>query len=146
MSNTVALKKILDLRNEEKNRALLEQKEAVDQFEKVAKQLYTQLKTRETAESTLNNMYKRSEIILKIREQTIYIDALKEKINTLQKEVQIARNNMENKQHIVTEKHVELKKIEKMLEKREEKAKEEAALTEMKQMDEISLNQYIRAE
>lgn len=146
MSNTIALKKILDLRNEEKNKALLEQKEAVDQFEKVAKQLYTQLKTKETAESTLNNMYERSEIILKIREQTIYIDALKNKINELQKEVQIARNDMEKKQHIVTEKHVELKKVETMIEKREQKAKEEAALAEMKQMDEISLNQYIRAE
>lgn len=146
MSNTIALKKILDLRNEEKNKALLEQKKAVDQFEKVAKQLYTQLKTKETAESTLIQMYERSEIILKIREQTIYIDALKNKINELQKEVQIARNDMEEKQHIVTEKHVELKKVETMIEKREQKAKEEAALAEMKQMDEISLNQYIRAE
>lgn len=146
MSNTVALKKILDLRNEEKNRALLEQREAVDQFEKVAKQLYTQLKTKETAESTLNKMYRRSEVIFKIREQTLYINALQEKINVLQKEVQIARNEMEKKQNIVTEKHVELKKIEKMIEKREEKAKKEAALAEMKQMDEISLNQYIRAE
>src|SRR5699024_9391366 len=141
--NTIALKKILDLRNEEKNKALLEQKKAVDQFEKVAKQLYTQLKTKETAESTLNQMYEQSEIILKIREQTIYIDVLKDKINKLQEEVQIARNDMENKQHIVTEKHVELKKIETMIEKRERTAKEEAALAEMKQMDEISLNQYI---
>lgn len=146
MSNTIALKKILDLRNEEKNKALLEQKEAIDQFEKVAKQLYTQLKTKETAESTLKKMYERSEIILKIREQTIYIDAVQNRINELQKQVQIARNDMERKQHIVTEKHVELKKVEKMIEKREEKAKKEAALLEMKQMDEISLNQYIRAE
>lgn len=146
MSNIVALRKILDLRIDEKNKALLEQKEAVDQFEKVAKQLYNELKTKETAESTLDKMYKQSEIIFKIREQTIYIDSLNRQIATLQKAVQEARNNMEQKQSIVTEKHVELKKVEKMIEKREQKAKAELALAEMKEMDEISLTQYIRAE
>src|SRR5699024_868048 len=120
MSNIVALRKILDLRIDEKNKALLEQKEAVDQFEKVAKQLYNELKTKETAESTLDKMYKQSEIIFKIREQTIYIDSLNRQIATLQKAVQEARNNMEQKQSIVTEKHVELKKVEKMIEKRSE--------------------------
>ncbi|HZW68183.1 MAG TPA: flagellar export protein FliJ [Pseudogracilibacillus sp.] len=146
MSNIIALRKILDLRNDEKNQALLEQKEAVDQFEKVAKQLYTELKTKETAESTLDDMYKDSGIIFKIREQTLYIDSLNRQIALLQKEVQEARNKMEEKQTIVTEKHVELKKVEKMIEKREEQAKAELALAEMKQMDEISLTQYIRAE
>lgn len=145
MSNTAALHKILDIRNEEKNRALLEQKKAVDQFEEVAKQLYVQLKTKEDAESKLN-VYMQSEVILKIREQTVYIEALNRKIAELQREVQIARENMEHKRLIVTEKHVELKKIEKMLEKRIEREKKEASIAEMKQMDEISLNRFIRAE
>lgn len=145
MSNTAALYKILDLRNEEKNEALLEQKRAVDQFEKVAKQLYTQLKTKEEAETKLN-VYMKSEFIIKIREQTVYIESLKQKINELQREVQIARANMERKQQVVTEKHVELKKIEKMLEKRIQQKKENARIAEMKQMDEISLNRFIRAE
>lgn len=145
MSNTAALHKILDIRNEEKNRALLEQKKAVDQFEEVAKQLYVQLKTKENAESKLN-VYMQSEVILKIREQTVYIEALNRKIAELQREVQIARENMEHKRLIVTEKHVELKKIEKMLEKRIEREKKEASIAEMKQMDEISLNRFIRAE
>lgn len=141
----MALEKILQLRNEEKNRALLEQKKAIDHFETVAKKLYTQLKTKEDAESKLND-YVKSEVIQKIREQTLYIDLLNRQINMLQKEVQIARENMERKQMIVTEKHVELKKIEKMLEKRKEREAQERALIEMKQMDEISLNRFIRAE
>lgn len=145
MSNTATLQKILQLRNEEKNRALLEQKKAMDHFEEVAKKLYTQLKTKENAESKLNE-YVKSEVIAKIREQTLYIDLLNRQINTLQREVQIARENMEQKRQIVTEKHVELKKIEKMIEKRMDQAKKEAALLEMKQMDEISLNRFIRAE
>lgn len=146
MSNIVALKKILDLRNEEKNKALLEQKKAVDAFEQVATQLYEKLKAKENAESTLHTMYEKSEVMMKIREQTIYIDALYKKIDELQEKVQRARNHMQKKQNVVTERHVELKKIEKMIEKREEEAKEEAAIAEMKQMDEISLSRYIRAE
>lgn len=146
MSNIIALRKIFDLRNDEKNQALLEQKQAVDQFEKVAKRLYEELKAKENAELTLNKMYEQSEIIMKIREQTLYIDALNTKINSLQKEVQIARNHMEQKQSKVTEKHVELKKVETMIEKREEEVKKEIETEEMKQLDEISLNRYIRAE
>lgn len=145
MSNIAALEKILQLRNEEKNRALLEQKKAVDHFEKVAQKLYKQLKTKEEAESKLNE-YVKSEVIAKIREQTLYIDMLKRQINALQREVQIARKNMEQKRQIVTEKHVELKKIEKMIEKRKEQEKNLSAQLEMKQMDEISLNRFIRAE
>src|SRR5690625_1282588 len=145
MNHNNALEKIHDLRTEEKNQALLEQKKAVDQFEQVAKQLYKQLKTKEEAESKLN-MYKQSEVIMKIREQTLYIGSLNERINVLQNEVQIARKQMEEKQYIVTEKHIELKKIEKMIEKRRERVKKQAEVVEMQQMDEISLNRYIRAE
>ena len=75
MSSIPALKKILDLRSEEKNQALLEQKEAIDQFEKVAKQLYRQLKAKEKAESNLYEMHEGSLVISKIREQTNYIEA-----------------------------------------------------------------------
>jgi flagellar export protein FliJ len=103
------------------------------------------LKTKEEAESKLNE-YVKSEVIAKIREQTLYIDMLKRQINALEREVQIARKNMEKKRQIVTEKHVELKKIEKMIEKRKEQEKNLSAQLEMKQMDEISLNRFIRAE
>lgn len=146
MNNTVTLRKIFDLRNEEKNKALLEQKQAVDQFEKVAQQLYIKLKMKENAEANLTKMYAQSSILLKIREQTVFIDALNQKINALQKEVQVARHDMEEKQFAVTEKHVELKKVEKMIEKREERAKKEAEMAELKLMDDMSLNRYIRAE
>lgn len=146
MSSIPALKKILDLRSEEKNQALLEQKEAIDQFEKVAKQLYRQLKAKEKAESNLYEMHEGSLVISQIREQTNYIEALNKKINLLEKEVQKARFNMEAKQDKVTEKHVEFKKIEKMIENREEKLKEQVKKEALAELDEISLNRYIRAE
>lgn len=144
MSNTTSLVKILDIRKQEKNDALLEKKMATDHFEKVANELYLNLKTREQAEDTLDN-YVQSEIIKKIREQTLYIDALNNKISFLQEKVQIARNEMEQKQVIVTEKHVEVKKIEKMIEKRELEKIEEEKRLEMNLMDEISIRQFTRA-
>ncbi len=146
MSSIVALEKIHDLRNEEKNHALLEQKEATDHFEQVAKELYIELKTKEEAEAKLQKMYQSSEVIFKIREQTLYIDALQRKILKLQQEVQRARQRMEEKRHLVTEKHVELKKIETMIDRRKEEKRLAEKKEEAKQMDEISLNRYIRAE
>lgn len=143
MYDTTALLKILDVRQQEKNEALVAHKIAIDQFEKVATQLYEQLKTKEHAQEVLNR-YVQSEIIKKIREQTLYIDMLNQKINQLQREVQIARQNMEEKQQIVTEKHIEVKKIEKMIEKREQVKKVHEAREEMKHMDEISIQQYTR--
>lgn len=143
MYDTTALLKILDVRQQEKNEALVAHKIAIDQFEKVATQLYEQLKTKEHAQEVLNR-YVQSEIIKKIREQTLYIDMLNQKINQLQREVQIARQNMEEKQQIVTEKHIEVKKIEKMIEKREQAKKVHEAREEMKHMDEISIQQYTR--
>lgn len=143
MYDTTALLKILDVRQQEKNEALVAHKIAIDQFEKVATQLYEQLKTKEHAQEVLNR-YVQSEIIKKIREQTLYIDMLNQKINHLQREVQIARQNMEEKQQIVTEKHIEVKKIEKMIEKREQAKKVHEAREEMKHMDEISIQQYTR--
>jgi len=145
LNDTATLYKILHVRKDEKNRALIEQQRAVDQFELVANQLYEQLKVKEQAEMTLHK-YIQSEVIMKIQEQTVYIDSLKTKINELQREVQIARDHMEQRRSIVTEKHVELKKIEKLIERKEKHAKKIAAKLESKQMDEISLNQFFRAE
>lgn len=145
MSDIAVLDKILDLRTQEKNEALLNKKLATEQFEQVAQELYVRLKTREDAETILNTYIQSEAVITKIRDQIVYIDGLNNKINALQEQVNIARKKMEEKQAIVTNKYIEVKKIEKMIEKRklEEKAKE--AQSEMKLMDEISLNQYMRA-
>lgn len=145
MSDLAVLDKILDLRTQEKNEALVEKKLATDQFEQVAQELYVRLKKREDAETILNTYIQTEAIITKIRDQMIYINGLNNNINALQEKVNVAREKMEQKQAIVTSKHIEVKKIEKMIEKRKLEAKSKEAHSEMKLMDEISLNQYMRA-
>lgn len=142
MSNPAVLHKILSIREQEKNDAQIEQISARKYFEKVATQLYNTLKTKEEAEETLQNYMKRKAAIEKIKEQSIYIDSLNKSIVSLQAKVQQARQEMEYKQQVLTEAHIEMKKIEKMIERREKEQKELNDKLQMNLMDEISIRQF----
>lgn len=142
MSDTAVLTKILNVREQEKKDAQLEQINARNYFEKVATELYQQLKTKEQAEVTLESYMQESSAINKIKEQSFYIQALNQKIISLQQRVQQARKEMENKQEILTEAHVEVKKIEKMIEQREKEFFAQEQKIEMALMDEISIRQF----
>lgn len=85
---------------------------------------------------------KESSAINYIKDQSQYIQLLNKKIMSLQLLVQEARQKMEIKQEELTEAHVEVKKIEKMIEKREEKMNIEEQKIEMMMMDEISIRQF----
>ena len=143
MAQTAVLHKILNVREQEKKDAQLEQSQAIDHFEKVAKKLYYTLKTKEDAEVGLNRYIKSESTINKIKEQSLYIDMLNKKITTLQKQVQDARQEMELKQAKLTEAHKEVKKIEKMIEKREQTKQELEKKAEMLEMDELSIRQFM---
>lgn len=142
MSDTAVLTKILNVREQEKKDAQLEQINARNYFEKVATELYQQLKTKEQAEVTLESYMQESSAINKIKEQSFYIQALNQKIISLQQRVQQARKEMENKQEILTEAHVEVKKIEKMIEQREKEFFAQEQKIEIALMDEISIRQF----
>lgn len=143
MSNPAVLHKILSIREQEKNDAQIEQISARKYFEKVATQLYNTLKTKEEAEETLQNYMKTKAAIEKIKEQSIYIDSLNKSIVSLQAKVQQARQEMEYKQQVLTEAHIEMKKIEKMIERRLQKEKELEKKMELDKMNEISIRQYL---
>src|SRR5699024_6174933 len=74
--------------------------------------------------------------------QSRYISLMKEKINTLQNNVQKARIEMEQKQNALTEAHIEDKKIERLIALREQEQKELLQKQEMAYMDEISMIQF----
>lgn len=142
MAETAVLTKILNVREQEKIDAQKEQVEARDNFEKVATQLYTNLKTKEQAELTLETYMQESSAINYIKDQSLYIQALNKKIMSLQHHVQKARQEMENKQEVLTEAHVEVKKIEKMIEHRKAAFHAQEQKIEMMMMDEISIRQF----
>src|SRR5690625_3524218 len=142
MANPVVLHKILSVREQEKKTAQMEQITAQNYFEKVATQLYHVLKTKEEAEQTLQSYMKTKAAIERIKEQSLYIDSLNKNIMKLQDQVQKARQEMEQKQQILTEAHIEMKKIEKMIERRAKEQKEQEEKLQMNLMDEISIQQF----
>src|SRR5699024_12678239 len=96
----------------------------------------------ENAESELGKDMKAKATTTKIKEQSRYISLMKEKINTVQKNVQKARIEMEQKQNALTEAHTEDKKIERLIALREQEQKELHQKQEMAFMDEISMLQF----
>src|SRR5699024_1560601 len=112
MADTAVLEKILHVKEKEKDAAQLDKTEAVNRFEEIASRLYEELKRKENAESELDVVMKAKATITMIKEQSRYISLMKEKINTLQNNVQKARIEMEQKQNALTEAHIEVKKIE----------------------------------
>lgn len=142
MSKIKVLDKVLDVRESEKQAAQKEQLEAQNEFEKVATELYELLKNKELAEQKLHEVLTESSSIAEMKNMSLYIQTLVQKIPMLQKEVQLARKKMEDKQGDLTEAHVEVKKIEKMIENRKLAQKLEVDRAEKMLMDEISIRQY----
>lgn len=142
MSHVVVLEKILKLNDQKKKEMQLEHAEAIKSFEKVATKLYAILKKKETAELTLSKYMKQKATIDKLQEQSMYIYSLTDDIEKLQQEVQRARQYMEEKQKKLTEAHVEVKKIETLIENRLKELEETERKQETVLMDEISLQQH----
>src|SRR5699024_152221 len=132
MADTAVLEKILHVKEKEKDAAQLDKTEAVNRFEEIASRLYEELKRKENAESELD-------VVMKAKAT---ITMMKEKINTIQNNVQKARIEMEQKQNALTEAHIEVKKIERLIALREQEQKELLQKQEMAFMDEISMLQF----
>src|SRR5699024_1521285 len=92
------------VKEKEKDAAQLDKTEAVNRFEEIASRLYEELKRKENAESELDVVMKAKATITMIKEQSRYISLMKEKINTLQNNVQKARIEMKQKQNELLQK------------------------------------------
>lgn len=145
MAEIVALSKILNVRESEKHNAQKDYHQSIEYFEGVATQLYTLLKKKEKAEEAHEEYIQTTIAIDKIREQMAYIEALNKQILQLQREVQTARTEMESKQVMLTDAHVEVKKFEKIIMYREKEQKELIQRNEKISMDEISVQQYLKS-
>lgn len=143
IAETASLLKVLTVRENEKKVAQKAFLKSQDTFEEVATKFYKLLKKKEIAEESYDNYIQTFTSIDMIKEQIAYIEKLNDKINQLQREVQIARNQMEQKQIVLNEAFVEVKKFESIIESREKTAAEKTERMEKSFMDEISINQYL---
>ncbi|MGM8364137.1 flagellar export protein FliJ [Virgibacillus sp. W0181] len=134
---------VLQLREKEKENAQIAHHQSQKAFEEIATELYTLLKKKETAEGSYASTLSKSMPIDKIKEQLAYIEALNVKIMRLQDHVNRARKEMEEKQSILTEAYVEVKKFEKVIENRNIEAEKITLKHEQTLMDELSIRQYL---
>lgn len=143
IAETASLLKVLTVRENEKKIAQKAFLKSQDTFEEIATKLYKLLKKKEIAEESYDNYIQTFTSIDMIKEQIAYIEKLNDKINHLQREVQIARSQMEQKQTVLNEAYVEVKKFESVIESREKTAAEKTEQMEKSFMDEISIKQYL---
>src|SRR5699024_6817886 len=114
MADTAVLEKVLHVKEKEKDAAQLEKTEAVNRSEEIASRLYEELKRKENSEFELYVIMKAKVTITMIKEQLSVICMMKEKINTVQNNVQKTHKEIERKQSALTESHIEVKKIERL--------------------------------
>ncbi len=144
MNNIQALQKILQVRENEKKNAEQLHVQSVQQFEQVATNMYNVLKKREETSASYDENIQRIVSIEKMEQHTRYIEQLNHRLTFLQKQVNKARTNMEQKQILVTEAHMEMKKIENLIETRNKRLAIEQVRQENAFMDELSMQQFLK--
>ncbi|GEL06657.1 flagellar export protein FliJ [Salisediminibacterium halotolerans] len=144
MSFQFSLQKVLDVRDREKNEAEKSYHEAVEAFEQTATKLYEMLKRREELEHEKTRQLTEGLSIagIQMTEQTLAY--LQKEIARLEKETNQKRSKMQEKQKYLTVKTVDLKKYEKMKELKHEAFLAAEKSEEMKFLDEISVQQFVR--
>ncbi len=135
--------KILTIKEKEKSDARAKYNEAQKSFEKVAEKLYNLLKKKEDLLDFQQTKLSTGLSVQKIRHNQLFMDNLEKLIDQCQKEVVQARYQMNLQQERLKDKNIELKKYEKIKEKDFQKYLEIVKVAENKQMDEISIQQFL---
>ncbi|HWJ80377.1 MAG TPA: flagellar export protein FliJ [Niallia sp.] len=146
MSYQFKFEKILNIREREKEEAGSVYNQSVKRFEEAAEHLYELLKRKEDLESFQASKLATGLSVQEIRHNQQFIGNLSKTIEHSQKVVQNARNSMSFYQEKLLEKNIEVKKYIKIKEKDFENYAFIEKAEEAKQMDEISLQQYMQHE
>lgn len=134
--------KVLTLREQQRDETEMAYKEAIQQFEEVAKQLYEQMKKKE---NTIEEQHRRMESgfsIDDLHNYARYIDALDKKIDVIQQKVINSRSKMQWYEEQLLEKNIEVKKFEKMKELSKQRFDAEMEHKEANQIDELSTMKF----
>lgn len=135
--------KILSIKEKEKSDARAKFNEAQKSFEKVAEKLYNLLKKKEELLDFQQTKLSAGLSVQEIRHNQLFMNNLEQLIDHCQKDVIQARHQMNLQQERLKEKNIEVKKYEKIKEKDFQKFLEVVKVAESKQMDEISIQQFL---
>jgi len=135
--------KILTIKEKEKSDARTAYNEALKNFEQVAEKLYKLLKKKEELLDYQQVKLTSGLSVQEIRHNQLFMGNLERLIEQCQKDVIEARYRMNLQQERLKEKNIEVKKYEKIKEKDFQKFLEVVKEAENKQMDEISIQQFL---
>ncbi|MED4854620.1 flagellar export protein FliJ [Bacillus atrophaeus] len=143
MAYQFRFQKLLELKENEKDQKLSEYQKSVSEFETVAEKLYENMSKKEQLEKNKETKLKSGMSVQEMRHYQQFVTNLENTIYHYQKLVMIKRNQMNEKQNVLTEKNIEVKKFEKMREKQFKMFALEDKAAEMKEMDDISIKQFM---
>ncbi|QUF67068.1 flagellar export protein FliJ [Bacillus atrophaeus] len=143
MAYQFRFQKLLELKENEKDQSLAEYQKSVSEFETVAEKLYENMSKKEQLEKNKETKLKSGMSVQEMRHYQQFVTNLENTIYHYQKLVMIKRNQMNEKQNVLTEKNIEVKKFEKMREKQFKMFALEDKAAEMKEMDDISIKQFM---
>ncbi|WP_138414833.1 flagellar export protein FliJ [Aquibacillus sediminis] len=145
MADIETFQKLLVVRERDKNLAKKNYQQSVQFFENLASELYQLLKNKEDAEKEYQQQLANTSSVTMLSHYSLYIQRIKTKIGELQSSVNQARQEMNDKQQQLTEAHIEVKKFEKIIEKKRQTATFKQKHEENKFMDEITVTQFINS-
>ncbi|MBX9954818.1 flagellar biosynthesis chaperone FliJ [Peribacillus simplex] len=135
--------KILSIKEREKTDALAKYNAALKKFEEVAEKLYKLLKKKEELLEFQQEKLRNGLSVQDIRHHQLFMDNLEKLLSLCQQEVIEARYKMNTQRDILMERNIEVKKYEKMKENDFLEFLDVMKEAENKEMDEISIRQYL---
>ena len=143
MAYQFKFEKIMKLKEREKDEVLSTYNESVRRFEEAAENLFRSLKKKEDIESYQRSKLENGLSVQEIRHHQSFIHNLQKTIDHDQKVVVHTRNQMNFYQDKLLQRNIEVKKYEVLKEKGKLVFLEELRQLEAKQMDDISIQQYM---
>lgn len=143
MTYQFKFEKIMTLKEREKDEALSVYNESVTRFEQVAEKLYELMKRKEDLEEYQSRRLVEGLPVQEVRHHQQFIANLQKSIDQYQRMVMNARNHMTFNQEKLLQKNIEVKKYVKIKEKGELEFLELLKQDEAKEMDDISIQQFV---
>ncbi|MDT2045793.1 flagellar export protein FliJ [Priestia flexa] len=143
MTYQFKLAKVMTIKQDEKNRLLAQYNESVQYFEQVGQKLYDKLKQKEELLEVQAKKFKSGLVISEIKFFQQALESVEVTIANLQRDVMLARQQMSMRELKLQEKNIECKKYEKLKDKSYTSYLKTQGDAESKQMDEISLQQFM---
>ncbi|WP_058307814.1 flagellar export protein FliJ [Gracilibacillus massiliensis] len=142
MKQLEGYEKIRLLKDNQKKEIQLKYQEAAGQFEQYATNLYELLKKKEKIEESYKQSLADRSQVETLQSYHQYLDFLTPSILNTQQKVEKARKKMNQLQEQVTEQYIEVKKIEKIMENKQNEFNQYEKRKDLMFMDELSIRKY----